>query len=372
MFKLGTTVIVGLMWATQLMAEEEHLGPIPDPDQVKIMDMNYRGNGCPAGSVAANVSPDAQALTLIFDQFVASSEESSTGLDVKNCKVDLKLSSPPGWKYALFCVDYRGFADLEAGTKGSTHAKVTFNNQSVMDLGALELSGPLSGDYQRENSFPLDASSWSNCNSDNLTIDTTTTVDARTIPATKTFHLASGGSRYNEVILESEIAQLVVARKVSAASCKLGRSYGFSGAKVWVNHGCRADFVATFVGGGNSPGRGVITVDSLDGEVKQHYGIAWQRCTAGKWVQANGSDSCAQTCGKIGQRPAADEFGAQCVSGEARPSSAVGAIQFTKGCWNTCAPEGNIKTEPVGNSCYKPGQKRDNDRTDRIVGCFCQ
>lgn len=85
-------------------------------------------------------------------------------------------------------------------------------------------------------------------------------------------------------------------------------------------------------------------------------------------------ESCPAVCEAIGLTNVPSPEGALCASGEVRPASAIGIVQFKKGCWPNCAAEGPsvMGAQSIGGSCYKPGQKRDNDRTDVTMGCFCQ
>jgi len=92
----------------------------------------------------------------------------------------------------------------------------------------------------------------------------------------------------------------------------------------------------------------------------------------GSWHQAN-QQNCPTFCAGLGQTNVPGPEGAHCMSGEVRSASGVTAgIQFTWGCFKTCAPMGAHQAESVGTNCYMPGQKNDNDATDRTVGCFCR
>ena len=52
---------------------------------------------------------------MLFDRYVADTAAGAGGLDQKSCTVRLQLEGPPGWEYSLFAIDYRGYADLQAG-----------------------------------------------------------------------------------------------------------------------------------------------------------------------------------------------------------------------------------------------------------------
>ncbi len=90
----------------------------------------------------------------------------------------------------------------------------------------------------------------------------------------------------------------------------------------------------------------------------------------GRWIQTNGGE-CNSVCASVGMRSALSREGAQCVSGENRAASAIGSISFQNGCWPNCSGQMSSSAVSVGRMCYSPGQKRDNDRTDVTMGCFC-
>lgn len=118
-----------------------------------------------------------------------------------------------------------------------------------------------------------------------------------------------------------------------------------------------------------------IALQSLLGsDAKLHSIIARLESCRGKWVQTNSVD-CTTVCRGLGLNNAPSPEGALCVSGEQRVASANGKISYTHGTWGTgcvgTAP-GQCPQSSVGAFCYAPGQKRDNDRTDRTVGCFCR
>ena len=92
--------------------------------------------------------------------------------------------------------------------------------------------------------------------------------------------------------------------------------------------------------------------------------------TFGNWFQANNQE-CVSFCRAQGMTNAFSPEGALCVSGEAQARSAVGKIAYSYGTWGG-GPQPALASQSSGGYCYTPGQKRDNDRTDRTVGCFCR
>jgi hypothetical protein len=351
----------------------------PSAGSVSVASFSADGTGCPVGTVAANISPDNRALTLLFDSYVIDSTESSNPLVQKNCIINMSLKAPAGWRYALFSIDYRGFADLELGATARQSTEYSFGISGQKRIGAMELKGPVSVDYHERKVGEISELAWSDCGNgggpDILTISTTAAVDSKAAPTERIVNVSSGGMRYTETLLESPVLAMDLVKKHSAVPCQLNKSYGFSGNKVWANRGCRADFKVTFdVGPVGPKPNGLLTVDSIDAQLYsgQEYGVAWQQCGQGRWVQVNGIQDCKRTCSEARLTQGRDPFGAECVSGEARPNSAAGTIQFKHGCWGSCNGQGNIKTDAKGPFCYQPGQTRDADKTDRIVGCYCK
>lgn len=367
---VATTVTALASFASTGYAQD----PGPETGTVSIGSFTHGGSACPAGSVAANISPDATALTIIFDNWVVEMDDTPAPVVTRQCRLDMKLVAPAGWRYAILGLDYRGFADLEAGARAEQTASYRFNGGAVGQLNPMLLTGPLSTDYINSTEIALTNLPWSSCGGDmTLTIDTSSKIDVSAPNVAREINLSSGGNRYAEQDLGVPISSMEVIRRDSAAQCKVNVGYGFSGTKAWVNKGCRALFRITAPGQPPLPKpRGLLTVDSIDGELRQNYGIAWQQCSPGRWVQApKVGGNCANVCRGAGLRLGRDSGGAVCASGEARPSSVIGRATFAHGCWGSCTSMGTIPTSEQGPFCYAPGQKKDADRTDRTVACYC-
>lgn len=102
---MGLVVGLGLMISTSAMAQSLVLG-----------QPSYGGNGCPAGSASATVSPDGSAVSILFDQYIAEAGN-TTGrrIDRKTCNLAVPIQVPQGYSVAIFKVDYRGFNAVPAG-----------------------------------------------------------------------------------------------------------------------------------------------------------------------------------------------------------------------------------------------------------------
>jgi hypothetical protein len=91
-------------------------------DPISVQSLTYEGSGCPAGSVATNISPDGLSFTLLFDSYLA--EVGPTvprKRGTRECTVDVLLQAPLGWSWAIVGVDHRGFASLGPGVSGTVN-----------------------------------------------------------------------------------------------------------------------------------------------------------------------------------------------------------------------------------------------------------
>jgi hypothetical protein len=180
------------------------------PAYVRVRNISYAGSGCPAGSVAGNTSPDRQAFTLLFDQYIA---EVGPGVPLnqkrKNCQINVDLDFPSGWSYTIFTVDYRGYVSLERNVKGTQQSSYYFQGQGRTATLKTLMNGPIDQNYQIRDTLGLSATVWSPCG------------------AQRALNINS------QLILDNSRAR-------------------------------------------NSSG--LLTTDSVDGELKLVYGIQWQRC----------------------------------------------------------------------------------------------
>jgi len=103
----------------------------PSGHEVQIVGISFAGSGCPAGSVAGQLSTDQTTLTLLYDSFIAQSGANTKATDKrKNCQLNVKLRYPSGWQFSVFKATYRGFADLARGDTGTCKATYYFSGES--------------------------------------------------------------------------------------------------------------------------------------------------------------------------------------------------------------------------------------------------
>ena len=170
--------------APMLILVSANLAKAAHPEWVRIEGYTYAGTGCPAGSVSDNLSIDGQALTLLFDSFVA-----SVGPGVpfsekrKNCAVTVKLRFPQGWSYSLYTVDYRGYVDLQQGTNGAQTVRYWFSGDGRTGQATTPFYGPRTGDYTIRDRMFFNQNIWSPCGAQrDLVINSAVKVDNSRAP----------------------------------------------------------------------------------------------------------------------------------------------------------------------------------------------
>lgn len=155
LLKLGLTSLVALA------ASVAHADV---PEYVRVRNITYAGTGCPAGSVADNVSPDLQALTLLFDEYFA---EVGPGVPYnqrrKNCQILIDLDFPQGWTYTLFTVDYRGYVSLDPDVSAFQQSSYYFAGQQQTARLATRMYGPLDSNFQIRDTLTINSLVWAPC-----------------------------------------------------------------------------------------------------------------------------------------------------------------------------------------------------------------
>ncbi len=169
-FRLAFATLVTATFALPAFAQNQ-----PNPGEVYVENMTYGGSGCPAGTVADNLSPDAKAITFLFSDFNVDTP-SNNGRDVKkSCQVNLQLHVPQGWTYTLFSVDYRGYVELDRASHARLRSWYKIGNDEVR-IANTSMDGPRAGDYQQRANVPLDALPWLSCSTSSTVISISTEI----------------------------------------------------------------------------------------------------------------------------------------------------------------------------------------------------
>lgn len=139
--------------------------PSPNmPEYVQVRRIDFAGSGCPAGSVAANISPDFKSITVFWDSFIA-----EVGPDVplkekrKNCALAIDLEYPQGWTYSLFSAGLRGYASLDRGVNARIDISYYFQgNQSTARFKSW-FNGPIDQTFHVSDRLGVSSVIWAPC-----------------------------------------------------------------------------------------------------------------------------------------------------------------------------------------------------------------
>lgn len=172
------------------------------PDDIALGAPAYGGDGCPAGSVSATLSPDEKALSILFDQYQASAGgETGRSFDRRSCNVAIPVHVPQGRSVSILSIDYRGFNKLPRGGRSQFNVEYFFAGGRGPAFRR-SFSGPLEEDYIISNELVADALVWSACGVDvnlrtnsSLRVNTTrnrealATVDSEDVKAAIVYHV---------------------------------------------------------------------------------------------------------------------------------------------------------------------------------------
>ncbi len=294
--------------------------------RLNITSISASGTGCPSESFSTYVSEDAQAFTLSFDQYSA---ELSAGLQRsarKNCEVQMEMSVAPGWTFALVQADARGYAGIDSGVSATMRMYSRQDRKPYMHMSQTQLKGEYYGDYTTSGKVAVSAYQWSSCSPGTKRVNIFTDVNlqrlssktiayselsglsAETITAVgelvslmspltgaksgavraaghlqkalKRLNIASDAARHHSIIrseaahaqnwwnqLQSHIKHDKKLRNVTAID------------QAESDLAVQFDAIDGLSRGENPNAAGLMTIDTLDGEITQKYAIAWRRCS---------------------------------------------------------------------------------------------
>jgi hypothetical protein len=113
------------------------------------------GSGCPQGTTAVSVASDT-IFTVTYDQYTASAGGGASPSDFrKNCQINVDVGVPAGWTYGIAQVDYRGFAHLGSGARGTLAASYYFSGVSGTSRQNHSLYGSVDADYEFNDEAPV-------------------------------------------------------------------------------------------------------------------------------------------------------------------------------------------------------------------------
>ncbi|MGW0733760.1 DUF4360 domain-containing protein [Streptomyces sp. NPDC002851] len=160
----------------------------PPPDKIVIEIATVNGSGCPKGTAAVAVSEDNTAFTVTYSDYLAQAGGSSSPTDFrKNCQLNLIVHVPQGFTYAIASADYRGFASLQPGAKGTEKASYYFQGSPETGSISHSFDGPYGDNWQATDETDWAQLVWKPCGEErNFNINTELRVDAGTSDPSKT------------------------------------------------------------------------------------------------------------------------------------------------------------------------------------------
>lgn len=93
-----------------------------DMPPVLITGYAVNGTGCPATTVAAAISPDQEAITVIYSQYMAEITTLSS-TKTRNCVLTLNLDMPAGFTAAIVGIDHYGFKIMAPTTNATLYTE---------------------------------------------------------------------------------------------------------------------------------------------------------------------------------------------------------------------------------------------------------
>ncbi|MFJ6687745.1 DUF4360 domain-containing protein [Streptomyces sp. NPDC091294] len=136
----------------------------PPPDKIVIKVATVNGSGCPQGTAAVAVSEDNTAFTVTYSDYLAQAGGASAPTDFrKNCQLNLLVHVPQGFTYAVASADYRGFAALQPGAKGTQRASYYFQGSPNTEYRRHPFDGPYDDNWQATDSTDWAQLVWAPC-----------------------------------------------------------------------------------------------------------------------------------------------------------------------------------------------------------------
>ncbi|MCE3011175.1 MAG: DUF4360 domain-containing protein [Proteobacteria bacterium] len=147
--------------------------------QLRLGNPAYGGSGCPAGTAAVTVSPDEQAISVLFDQYtVEAGRTTGRRLDRKNCNLTIPVQVPQGYSVAVFQVDYRGYLAVPRGGAARFDAEYFWAGSQGPRLSR-QFNGPTNDLFTLTDELLARTLVWSRCGeSVNLRVNTSILVQA--------------------------------------------------------------------------------------------------------------------------------------------------------------------------------------------------
>ena len=169
---------------------------VPPPDGVAVEVVTVNGSGCPDGTATVTPSRDNTAFTVAYQQYVAWAGGAAPPTDFrKNCQLNVRVSGPDGYTYAVTGIEHRGYAHLEPKASGLKRTTYYFQGDSRSRAVSHDLQGPYDDSWRFVDRIDPADRVYKPCGADrNLNINTEVRVDAGGSDPAKTSFVAMESS----------------------------------------------------------------------------------------------------------------------------------------------------------------------------------
>jgi hypothetical protein len=172
-------------------------------DTIELGYPAYGGNGCPAGTASATLSPDGSSLSIIFDEFITEAGPAAgKTINRKSCNIAVPVHVPNGYSISVLAVDYRGYVGLPRSASARLQAEYFFAGMRGPRFSR-DFIGATDRDYTFSNELGVESMVWSPCGADvnlrvnasmmvrntNRSLDAIATVDSADINAGMIYHI---------------------------------------------------------------------------------------------------------------------------------------------------------------------------------------
>jgi len=146
---------------------------------LQIGEPKYGGTGCPQGSASVSLSPGGDAVSLIFDQYVAEAGRTNgRRIDRKSCNISIPVAVPSGYSVAVFQIDYRGFNAIPAGGMSRLDAEYFWAGSRGPRVSRV-FTGPTDDNYTVTDQLIASTIVWTPCGQQNVVLRANTSMMAQ-------------------------------------------------------------------------------------------------------------------------------------------------------------------------------------------------
>ncbi|RZA26576.1 MAG: DUF4360 domain-containing protein [Proteobacteria bacterium] len=195
---------------------------LPPTNSVKIKKITAIGSGCKTSDTySTNISEDGLAFTITFSEFAAQLGDGISILENrKNCSVNLDLQVPNGWQFSVATFNYRGYLDMTSKVQASHTTTYFFQGQ-----------------------------------------------DGQKPENTGRFERVQNGPASGEFVLTDKIGLTSVYIPSTWSPCNVSRALTLN-----------PSISLRKLPGASKTESAVMVNDSIDGEIKQEFGLVWRKC----------------------------------------------------------------------------------------------